>query len=202
MKRALVVTAIGLVFLSAGAAMAQERAAGLRLAQPDAAAKYEFLRTLSKSDMRSEWVQLSPAMKRGIWTLHLTQFLDDRPELTPEQRGVVFEALGLIASGIFEVDYRSPEYATRVLEPVRQLERRARAVMPKELVREVLLQLSPEAGRPGFRAAAQNTCYCRRSAGSEDCPGGMCVQDPNWCAFYPYCGPMMMEACDGVCGEP
>lgn len=204
MKRALVVSAIGLVLLSAGTAMAQERSSRLRLAQPDVAAKYESLRTLSKRDLRPEWVQLTPAMKSGIWTLHLTQFLDDHPELTAEQRSVVFEALGLIASGALEVDYRSPEYATRVLEPARQLERRARTLLPNELVREALLQLSPAAepaGPGGFKVASQNTCHCRISAGGEDCGwSGTCVQDPNICAFYPYCGPMMMEACDGICG--
>lgn len=200
MKRALVV-AVTLLFVSSHAA-AQERAGRLRNASPDIAAKYEALRALGAEDVQAEWVQLSPAVKRGIWTLHLTQFLDDHPELTAEQRGVIFEALGVTGSGAYEVDPRSPEYAAHVLEPMRQLHARAKALLPRELVREAFLQLGPGGGLSGgrrFQVTVQETCHCR--TGTDDCgPGIPCIRPtPRYCTFYYACGPMFTEGCNGLC---
>jgi len=72
----------------------------LRNARADVLTVYSTLRVMPRGDAKLSFSQLSPEMKADVWTLHLEQFLDEHQNLLEEQREVIFEGLGLLASGL------------------------------------------------------------------------------------------------------
>lgn len=201
MKRGVVL--IGVVLLFALTLTAQELPGRLRGAEVDVAATYDHLRSFNGREVKAEFAKLPAQMQADVWTMHLVQVIADHPELTPDQRGVLFEALGLIASGAFEADRTSPEWTTRVREPLAHIEARAKALLSPELVQIALYDLDRDAAlsrlkRATRRVTTNETCNCHQ--GGTDCsPDVPCERGFPRCTLAQGCGPMYLDGCNGTC---
>jgi hypothetical protein len=71
--------------------------------------EYESIASSPRWAARMRFRELDASMRRDVFILHLTVFMEQHPELTTDQRGVIYEAIGLLASGTLEDD--TPESA-------------------------------------------------------------------------------------------
>jgi hypothetical protein len=194
---------VSLVLLFTVTASAQELKGRLRGAQLEVEASYDTLRSFNGRDVKPEFAKLTPQMQADVWTLHLVEVIADHPELTHEQRSVLFEALGFIASGAFEADRNSPDWNTQVREPLTYIEKRAKALLSPELVQIALYDLNKEAAlerlhRPTFRVTTNETCHCNQ-AGNDCFPSVPCERGFPKCTLAQGCGPMYLDICNGLC---
>lgn len=192
-----------LLLVLTATASAQDLEGRMRGARLEVESTYETLRTFNGRDVKAQFAKLSPAMQGDVWTLHLLRVMAAHPELTHEQRGVLFEALGLIASGAFEADRNSPEWNQRVREPLAQIEKRARALLSPELVQVALFDLSPVASlerlqRRPSKFVTNETCHCN-TTGTDCSPSVPCVRTFPRCTLAQGCGPMYLDGCNGLC---
>jgi hypothetical protein len=194
------------VLFCAIAASGQEFEGRLRGARAEVEASYAELQTLSAGDVREQFAKLTPQMQGDVWTTHLLRVLDDHPELSHEQRGVFYEALGLIASGMFEADKRSPAWQTQFREQLTYLDGRARQLLPPELHHRALYSLNREAARvlfqPGRRDVTVNyICHCNTINGALDCGGDKtCYRIGQECTRTTAgCGQFFQDPCNGLC---
>ena len=188
------------VIFCAMAAYGQEFEGRFRGVRAEVEATYANLQTLSTENIRDEFALLTPQMQGDVWTLHLLRVLDDHPELSHEQRSVFYEALGLIASGMFEAERRSPAWQTQFREQLAYIEVRARQLLPRALVRAALYNLNGEAA--GSRnVTANGTCRCYSLAEENECGGSMwCGRTDELCTRTSSgCGPAFLDPCNGIC---
>jgi hypothetical protein len=190
-----------LVLLCGTAASAQEYEARLRGARADVEVRYESLQTLSAGEAKAEFANLSHREQGDVWTFHLLRVIGDHPELTADQRGVLYEALGLVASGAFEIERNDPSWTARVSEPLSHVRARAELLLPPDLVRVALYGLSRDAAMLGTRSrqlTTNATCNCHQ--GGTDCsPSVPCLRPPPRCTLAQGCGPMFLDGCNGEC---
>jgi hypothetical protein len=175
---------------------------------------------------RELYSTLPAGMKGDLWALHLEYFLEDHPDLTPAQRAVVFEALGLITSGVFRYDSSSPEWP-EIDKAIRHLEARAKVEL-RQLTQTAFEQLGipeinglqgddrverPVIGESGnvlkrpLRIRPQ-TYDCMCSTESDYCcflncptsPTPTCHEDDNCTLVRASCGFLWEYACNGMCG--
>lgn len=201
MRKALICAALAL--LVAATASADDLAGRLRGARADAERTYDVLRSFNRSDVKVQFAALTPQLQADVWTVHLTRVIAEHPELTPDQRGVLFEALGLIASGAFEADRNDPEWNARVREPLAHIEARARLLLSPELVMVALYDLDRDAAlsrleRRRFRIGTNETCHCN-TTGTDCSPNVPCVREFPRCTLAQGCGPMYLDGCNGLC---
>lgn len=186
----------------------------LRTARVDAVSVYSDLMQRPMAERRVLYGDLSSGMKSDLWVVHLQQFMASHPELTPEQRGVVFEGLGIIAAGVFE----SKDKDSDLVNAVRQLELRAKAIVPNDLFREAFVNLGgadPRAGvgdgaipsplvvqhlRPKVLDDVMCECstesdWCGSPGSGMTCHGGLAFS----CTFQTGCGTLWQYACNGLC---
>ncbi|HEX8253694.1 MAG TPA: bacteriocin fulvocin C-related protein, partial [Thermoanaerobaculia bacterium] len=125
-------------------------------------------------------------------------------------RDVVYQALGVLATGIFAIDRSSPRWQTDVEAPLSRTIARAKLVMPRNLVAAAFYTLSDDNGlaaSPVSRGALRigvNAVDCECSTQDSWCPeplvcqgrrpGAFCTPVPSY-----NCGPFFTFACDGMC---
>lgn len=172
---------------------------------PSDGLRYEDLRTLNREEVKAIWSTLSPNVRQEIWTAHLNTFLAEHPELSDDQRDVVYQGLGLVASGIFNIDRADERYQIAVDSPIRRLFTRAKAVMAPELVSEAFMRLSDNPRQPasGRLKVVANIVDCECSTQETVCEdfGAECRGGLHTCILVPSynCGPFFNWACDGLC---
>ena len=138
--------------------------------------------------------------KTDLWIAHLTQFTAAHPELTDEQRSVVFQGVDLLAAGMLK-QLHSPT-ASEAADARRALDTfkaRAAGAFPKPLYAEAFVRLgrSPlpaKLEKPGGAAPRIPDCDC--APGSGDCAGD-CVTGS--CRVMPDCGAFGTDICTGLC---
>ncbi|MFP5245788.1 MAG: bacteriocin fulvocin C-related protein [Thermoanaerobaculia bacterium] len=167
-----------------------------------AAGQYARLSTVTMQERRELFAGMPAAMQTELWTLHLHYFLDVHPELTAAQRSVVYEALGIVASGAFDVERNTVTWAERVGEPVAQLDARARPLFSPELFAEAFLELGPRSPRQTENLWVACDCNVEMDfCCILDCPTS---PTPNCskvrCIKGSGCGLLFLFACDGFCG--
>lgn len=204
------VTLFVLVILFMPAAFAQQRDTAEPQQQQHPFAQYDAIRGLSRAEAKAVHDELSAKERQDVWTAHLIAFLAEHPELNDEQRDVVFQALGVLATGIFAVDRSSPRWQTDVEAPLSRAMGRAKLVMPRQLLAAAFYTLgdgsAPSVGsglRGGLRIGA-NAVDCECSTQDSWCPepltcqgrrpGAFCTPVPSY-----NCGPFFTFACDGMC---
>src|SRR6266480_192565 len=69
---------------------------------------YQSLVSMSMSARRIAFKDLAPEMQDEVWKAHLKHFLEERLDLTDNERSVVLEALGLLDAGIAAVSQDDP----------------------------------------------------------------------------------------------
>lgn len=202
-RTAILMSVLLLCAIVAGAA---ERSIPTRNPQPAVLQKYESLQFLDRKELREAMAQMTPQMHADVWTLHLTRILRAHPEFTPEQRSLIHEGLGLIASGIFEIDRSSREWTVEGRQTLRDLSNRVKAAFPPEIARalmsdprdSLMTEPAPADRLNRFRIAAQwEWCTCSVYF-QTDCGVDRCFESNCW--PYYTCGPWMSDTCDGLCG--
>lgn len=61
---------------------------------------------------------VSSEFRSDLWTTHLTRALVEMPDLTPEQRAIILQGIGLVATGVLDVSREHPEWERLVREPL------------------------------------------------------------------------------------
>jgi hypothetical protein len=151
-------------------------------------------------EQRKEIYGLLPAqMQSDVWTFHLESFLLDHPDLNSEQRAVVFEAIGLIQSGVLAPD-----------GSLLHLETRARATLPPDLMDAAFLELGPQSTVNNAKLISRALADCECSTVSDyccfmDCPTSptpKCARGRKSCTLVASgCGFLWQYGCNGICGE-
>jgi hypothetical protein len=173
----------------------------------DQGALYDSIRQLDRAEVKRLYAMFPPNDRQEVWTAHLIAFLASHNELTHEQRDVVLQALGLVTTGIFNVDRSSEAWQTNVHAPLLRIVTRAQEVMPRELVSEAFFRLDqPDAaGRTRGPRIVNNVEACDCSTIVSHCEdfGQVCRFDrpAHRCFAVPsyQCGPFFLYACDGLC---
>jgi hypothetical protein len=186
------------------------------LRNPRAAVDSTYAQIASRplADRRSLYATLPASMQDDLWSLQLSYFLEEHPDLDPAQKALVFEALGLFQSGLLEADRSSATWRTSTLAAVEQLEGRARIEGSKGLM-DALSQLGgPEIVNPttragGIRSEISVGGECECSTVSDYCCFLDCPTSPwpNCHRTRPYCYPThgcglgWVYDCNGICGS-
>src|SRR4051812_19251979 len=110
MRRLLMVACLFTFVLSIASAYAAPAAFPTRNNRTDVVIAYAQLTMASGSARRELFLQSSPSMQGDLWILHLEYFVTDHEQLTTEQRSIIFEAVGLLASGLFEEDHANATF--------------------------------------------------------------------------------------------
>jgi hypothetical protein len=179
-----------------------QQASPIPLRNPRSAvvAQYSRMAALPIEQRKEIYGNLPVQMQGDVWTFHLESFLLDHPDLSPEQRAVVYEALGLIQSGALIPD-----------ESLRHLELHARAALSAELVDAAFLALGPRAAPLiSAKLIPRSLSDCECSTVSDyccfmDCPTSptpKCVRGRKSCTLVSSgCGFLWQYGCNGICGE-
>jgi hypothetical protein len=200
--------------------MAQARASTLRNNVADVIMTYARIASAPAEQKRSLFFYASPSMKGDVWLMHLENFMTDHEDLTPAQRSVIFEAVGMIASGLFEesdVASLSPQFA----KPFELFQAHARAEFPKSLLAEAFANLGPPdiaANRPRPRLlpglqglpveppGGLESCGCNLNNDFCDSitnPDFQCMSNGYDCrAQTRGCGWFFLQTCNGRCQSP
>jgi hypothetical protein len=170
----------------------------------DVAKTYDGLATLKTGERKAVVSRYEGPLQTELWALHLSRFTSAHPELTDEQRSVVFEARGLLATGLLQ-SLRSPdpEVAEAARNALLYFEARASRSFTKELYAEAFVRLGPAIPRtPAEREAWMKVaplspdCYCNPNF--DDCGGGECFT--GGCRVMPDgCGTFQAWICTGFC---
>jgi hypothetical protein len=201
--------------LGAASSLLAQPAVSVPLRNPQAAvvSTYAQLSTQRLADRRSLYGTLPAPMQADLWSLQLSWFLADHPDLPPPQKAVVLEALGLVQSGLLEVDPSSAAWRTATLTAVEQLEGRARKEGSKALM-DALTQLGgPEiaylaGSAKGLRSDISVGGECECNTMWDFCCFGDCTTSPSpnckrtrpYCFGAHGCGPFWAYDCNGICG--
>jgi len=168
----------------------------------DTAGIYSYLTTPEGKDA---YAALPPSIKKELWMMHLRRALLEVPNLGSEQRGLIFETIGLIALGVLEEDPSSATWVQAYGEQMRSLETRAREAFESRLARSIFAELGP-----GVDFSATESLFdpCSCSTESDWCdvitnPNPHCRSGGDYrCRPRSSgCGFLLMYACDGLCAE-
>lgn len=174
---------------------------------------YDALADLTLQERKSLLSTLPASLQQDLWILHLQRFLAGHPELTIEQRSIVYEGIGLMAAGLIES--RDPNVS--VDARVQHLDRRARVTYSRALMAEAFIELggpSPHrvdvaaANNRPFRATANSEgseCHCASTSDYCDWWCGnnyfcaLRMPGPRGCTWHLGCGTFWQYWCDGWC---
>jgi len=172
-----------------------------RNTKEDVVSQYASISHLDVEQRKSIYISLTPEMQNDLWLLHTQLWLEDHPDISDEQRDVVFQALGILATG----GKKSPQ----LQGAIGRLQQRARDVFPPELLRSAFLELGATVSREPNRLGG-----LRVTPLAYDCE---CSTADDWCAILPTnplkcfrgrgicaftqdgCGWWLDKGCNGVC---
>lgn len=196
---------VALVALHAAPTSAQDPISGdSRVRRVEVSRVYDSLTSLDPRERRAEYGNFAPALRAELWILHLTNFLKNRPELTVEQRSLVFEAVGLMQTRTLDltpVDAKLDSPSNRALF---DFERRAHLAFDKETYRAAFVLLGPaqiklpDRVKMGVRSDGVD-CDC--NTGDDTChPSSQGCQTWTACDWtVDGCGTFGTYWCDGLC---
>ncbi len=194
--------------------------------EADVLTTYSSLAALDMKQQIAMARELPAQMRAALWILQLNSFLIAHADLTDDQRLVVYQVIGFVASGNLEIPHDSLLWQTQGLPMLRRLRLAAESEFPPALAREAfshmgtLLALAPGAG-DSRRVQLHGTIMalhpiptdmpdCNCHGGNyfwTTCPFG--PTDPSKChaeggvyrclLHVDGCGFLWEEACDGLC---
>lgn len=199
--------------------IADERTLPLRHERREVVTQYARLAAVPLLERRDAYAATAARMRSDLWTLHLEYFLSDHPELTTEHRSVIYEALGLLASGILDISGDPSRWQAEIEPLLRNLQTRAQQVLPPGMASAVLAELGPSSNVVGDAVngplprwrVVPNGYECECSTESDwccaftqpTCPTPTCraSQPPFGCTpTSSGCGTFWMYGCNGMCG--
>ena len=155
-------------------------------------------------------------MKSELWKTHLKSYLSKHPNLTEKQKEAIQNTITFLTPQLFNVPPGTPDFQTKVQEPLQRLAQQLIEVFSPKVVQELLEVLGgPEpaqqsiqpislALKSGSRSALYPNCTCATM--SDTCSfwygqGWFCeFGGPLICAFTDSgCGFLWLSPCDGIC---
>lgn len=144
-------------------------------------------------------------MQSDLWTIHLTRALVENPNLSAEQRAVILQGIGLVATGALEIDREDPQWEHLVHEPVQALEREAKVLFERPVARAFLTQLystislsiegTPSPIIPNCTCSTESDWCCPTPTCIGECTSGRLICTPQ----QGCCGTFFRYDCDGEC---
>jgi hypothetical protein len=183
---------------------------------------YDKLSGLSIDDRRAAYKKLPAAMQDDVWTVHLERFLATRFDLTDDERSVILEGLGFLATSPGSVGRHDAEWEIRVGRPLQQLSNRGKTLCRYEIIRAAFGVLGPEPQRKARQAtvAPPNSAHLWNDklvahAGRGIMGPCTCNRNDDWCRMWPEdplsctevdctltddgCGWFWRKPCNGQC---
>ncbi|HET7434653.1 MAG TPA: bacteriocin fulvocin C-related protein [Thermoanaerobaculia bacterium] len=175
-----------------------------------ATAEYDSLRRLNRIEAKHAYRDLAPAARQQVWTDHLIAFIANHPDLADDQRDLIYQALGIVSSGMFTVERTDPRWMTLFERPLARTVARAKEIFPPELVLEAFYSVSEEPAEvstprtsrhTGLQMGTNAACECASLDPYCDSPDMTCKGGRPGCTPVPSydCGPFFTYACDGWC---
>lgn len=196
--------------------------APLRNARELVETTYDKLSELSIDDRRAAYKKLSPAMQDDVWTVHLERFLATRFDLTDDERSVIFEGLGFLATSPGSVGRHDAEWEIKVGRPLQQLSNRGKTLCRYEVIREAFGVLGQETHKkaPHTTVPSPSSAHSWNDklvahAGRGIMGPCACNRNDDWCRVWPEdplsctevdctltddgCGWFWRKPCNGQC---
>lgn len=128
----------------------------------------------------------------------------ERPELTSSQRDLVFQGLGLLTAGIFDINRLDAEWESRFGESVRGLEQQVRESFSYNEARAIFATLEASAVERTAVAQIGGLPLCSCSTDSDWCdritnPDPYCAQTIPCIPRVARCGFLWLYDCNGIC---
>jgi len=175
-----------LLLTATPAAIAAESRVMLHNPRGEVVSTYAAITSLPAPQARSMFRTLTVAMQGDVWLLHLDEFMVNHPELTAEQRAVIYEGIGLLASGAIEPRGLDGSATPAVQYAVGVFGERAKSVHGPQLAFLAFANLSREHSAIGLPPTA--TARPRTNApllpGQDEC---QCSGDSDWCGDEEIC---------------
>jgi len=213
MRQKFVMTALAVSLFCSAGALAQPAETPIDVQRIDIAAEYLSLRTLPSAEVREAYHSMPSTMRRELWTEHLVTFLREHPELDTDQRSVILEGIGLLATGILDIDPSDLRRRELAGVEIERVVAKAKQVLPQELAWAAFYRLNHASKQRSntpperFRVRTNTVeCECSHYLGGCEEPYPICVprNGVGFCVPVPSynCGPYYYYACDGLCQSP
>jgi hypothetical protein len=139
-------------------------------------AVYDEIAALDYEEGRAEYAQLPGTLKTDLWLLQFERYLAAHPELNADQRAAIFEAIGLLSSGVLDMDRKSADWDALVRQPLMRLDADAKAAFDPVTFKMLFQRLGLVAlplENPKLHTKTLVDCDCS--------------SDSDWCCIYPTC---------------
>jgi hypothetical protein len=146
-------------------------------------------------------------LQQEVWALHLLSYLRDAT-LSPAQRSVVLEGIGLLHAGVMVNQSLGGPAAEAARADLAAFLVRIKAQFNRALARDIFMRIEMPGASASRTALWGSSCDC--STASDWCdeitnPFSKCFtyspRNSNYCIPQPAgCGTFWMYACDGTCG--
>jgi hypothetical protein len=185
---------------------------------------YSVLVPLTTKEQIAIARELPDHMRAALWLVHLNGFLRTHPELTDDQKLIVYQAIGFAASGNLEIPRTSVVWQTKVLPMLGRLKKAVELEFPADLALEAFYHIgtampgAPRASEPiidherllGTHTALHPIplfvdCDCNSenhlftTCGSPSSPERCRVDGQHQCTPHVDCGFLWADSCDGLC---
>jgi hypothetical protein len=184
---------------------------------------YSVLVPLTTKEQIAIARELPDQMRAALWLVHLNGFLRTHAELTDDQKLIVYQAIGFVASGNLEIPRTSVGWQTKVLPMLGRLKKAVELEFPADLALEAFyhigtaMPVAPRAGEPidherllGTRTPLHpipllENCDCNSethlftTCGSLTGPEKCRVDGQHQCTPHVDCGFFWEDSCDGLC---
>ncbi len=188
-----------LVLLSLGLSPAPPPQPPVKLvASADVVAAYNALSTLEPGQRKELYSALTADVRAELWRLQHQMYLADHPELTAEQRSLLYELAPHLTPELYSGQWKGTQMVDRV--EVDRLHQRAAEIFSPDEMSAIFFRLGGDhAAQHRWQLRATFECYC---AANSDCEGGLhCLTQVHGCTRTPNgCGPDLTKACTGFCG--
>jgi hypothetical protein len=129
--------------------------------------------------------ELPPTMKADLWVYQYHLYLTTMPELSVEQRAVIFESLGLVLAGIFDNNKTDPKWSAWAAQAKAKVQADAAAVFDRPTIKLIFMRL----GNPATTTVVRNSgpgLHIKPDDVLYDCD---CNSDPDqdFCCIWPTC---------------
>lgn len=175
--------------------------------------QFERLSRLPAREQSAQLLALRADLQEDLWTIQYERCLNNRPELSPEQRELLTDIVGLLATGVIQRMGDTPDLqqiapvglrADSARQSLLQVKARAKTLFPPGPARRIFLQLGESDLQAELRALASlGMCSC--STVDDWCqmdpvgPDTYCYVPSPRCTFTQGCGWWFQEMCNGIC---
>jgi hypothetical protein len=210
---------LAVVLVAAGASFSAFADMRVALHEPrvDVETAYSQFSQSTTIQLRKEAFRtLSDEMRTDLWLLHLERFLKAHPDLTAEQRDVVLDVIGVLATAPSWQELNSS--GSYVAARLHRIDLVALSVMPRDLYSSAFVRLGddfvlladephPTSGSRSWKVIGnpivQWDCDCNKAHSFCDtltnptpvCATALCKSYPDGCGWF------WAQPCDGLCSQ-